>query len=79
LFRLGWRSAADVSHAKPDELTEVAGIPADVAPRIIASARAVEADRRRVAEEAALSEAAAPSVAPDGGAPAPAARPPEGP
>ncbi len=58
LFRLGWRSASDVSHGKPDELAEVPGISADLAPRIIAAARAVEADRRRQADEATLAAAA---------------------
>jgi N utilization substance protein A len=58
LFRLGWRSASDVSHGKPDELAEVPGISADLAPRIITAARAVEADRRRQADEATLAAAA---------------------
>jgi hypothetical protein len=65
LFRLGWRSAADVSHSKPEELAEVAGITAEEAPRMIASARAVEAERRRQAEEAALAAAAQLGVAAD--------------
>jgi N utilization substance protein A len=66
LFRLGWRSAADVSHSKPEELAEVAGITAEAAPGMIASARAVETERRRQAEEAALAAAAQP-VSPEGG------------
>jgi hypothetical protein len=79
LFRLGWRSAADVSHSKPDELVEVPGIDADLAPRLITSARAVEAERRRQAEEATLAAAA---VAPGPGEGADAVSPsstPEGP
>ena len=66
LFRLGWRSAADVSHSKPEELAEIAGITPEAAPRMIASARTVEAERRRQAEEAALAAAAQP-VTTEGG------------
>ena len=68
LFRLGWRSASDVSHSKPDELAEVPGISAEAAPRIVAAARAVEADRRRQIDEAALAAAAVPPGPAEGGA-----------
>jgi N utilization substance protein A len=55
LFKLGWRSAADVANAKPDELASVPGLGgADAAQRIIAAAgRAAEIERARRAEEAA--------------------------
>jgi N utilization substance protein A len=55
LFKLGWRSAADVANAKPEELASVTGIgSADGARRIIASAaRAAEIERKQHAEEMA--------------------------
>jgi N utilization substance protein A len=61
LFKLGWRSAADVADAKPEELTPVSGIGnAEAARKIIANAaRAAEVEKRLAAEEmarAALAE-----------------------
>ncbi len=55
LFKLGWRSAADVAGAKPEELSSVAGIGnAEAAKRIIsAAARAAEVERKQHAEEMA--------------------------
>ncbi len=55
LFKLGWRSAADVANAKPEELAAVAGIgSADAAKQVIASAaRAAEIERKQHAEEVA--------------------------
>jgi transcription termination/antitermination protein NusA len=79
LFRLGWRSAADVSHGKPDELAEVPGITVDAAARIIASARTVEAERRRQAEEVALAAAAGAPGSADGAPQTTTSPPSEGP
>ena len=82
IFRMGWRSAADVSHAKPDELAEVPGITAAAVPRIIAAARVVEAERRRQVEEAAVlaaALAAAASVSVESGPVASTSSTPEGP
>jgi N utilization substance protein A len=55
LFKLGWRSAADVANAKTEELASVPGLGgAEAAQRIIAAAgRAAEIERARRAEEAA--------------------------
>ena len=55
LFKLGWRSAADVAGAKPDELASVAGIgSAEAAKKIIsAAARAAEIERKQHTEEMA--------------------------
>lgn len=78
LFRMGWRSAADVAHAKPDELAGVAGVGgSDVAQKIIgAAAKVAEEERRRLAaekaalaaatSEAALNEAPRESSRPEG-------------
>ena len=55
LFKLGWRSAAEVARAKPEELASVAGIgSAEAAKKIIsAAARAAEIERKQHAEEMA--------------------------
>jgi N utilization substance protein A len=55
LFKLGWRSAADVANAKPEELASVAGIAnPDAARKIISAAgRAAEVERKAHAEEMA--------------------------
>jgi len=64
MFRLGWRSASDLARAKADELLDVAGVTAETAPRIIASAgRVAEVEKRRRIEEAAVAEAAAAAAA----------------
>jgi len=64
MFRLGWRSASDLARAKADELLDVAGVTAETAPRIIASAgRVAEIEKRRRIEEAAVAEAAAAAAA----------------
>ena len=69
LFRLGWRSAADVARAKVDELLDVTGITTETAPRIVAAAaRVAEAEKRRLAEEAAVAAAAAAQAAADAAA-----------
>jgi N utilization substance protein A len=53
LFRQGWRSASDIAQAKPEELVDIVGVAAELAPKIIASAaRVAEAERRRSLEEA---------------------------
>ena len=59
LFKLGWRSAADVANAKPEELASVAGIAGtEAAKRIIASAgRAAEIERKQHAEDVARAQA----------------------
>jgi N utilization substance protein A len=59
LFKLGWRSAADVAGAKPEELASVAGIgSAEAAKKIISSAaRAAEIERKHQAEEMARLQA----------------------
>jgi len=75
MFRLGWRSASDLARAKADELLDVAGVTAENAPRIIASAgRVAEIEKRRRIEEAAVAEAAAAAAAAETEA---ASRPPE--
>jgi N utilization substance protein A len=95
LFKLGWRSAADVAGAKPEELASVAGIGSvDAARKIIpAAARAAEIERKHYAEEmaaraqaerdhaAAAAEAPAATTpgAPGEAAPLAAARSTEGP
>jgi N utilization substance protein A len=55
LFKLGWRSAADVANAKPDELASVTGIGSvEASKAIIASAgRAAEIERKQHAEDMA--------------------------
>jgi transcription termination/antitermination protein NusA len=55
LFKAGWRSAAEVAGAKPDELTSITGIAnVQAAQAIIAAAGpAAEAERVRQAAEAA--------------------------
>jgi len=59
LFKLGWRSAADVGGAKPEGLASVAGIGnAEAAKKIIsAAARAAELERKQQAEEMARLQA----------------------
>ena len=62
LFAAGWRSAAEVAGAKPEELAAIAGVgSADAAKALIAAAaKAAEVERARQAEEAArVAEAAA--------------------
>jgi len=72
-YREGWRSAAEVAGAKPDELATVPGVgSADTAKAIVAAAaKAAEIERVRNAEEAARAarEAAALAEA-EGAAPA---------
>ena len=76
MFRLGWRSASDLARAKADELLDVAGVTAETAPRIIASAgRVAELEKRRRIEEAAVAEAAAAAAASAEGAEGEASRP----
>jgi len=59
LFQAGWRSAAEVATAKPDELASIAGIGASGAAGVIAAAGvAAEIERVRMAEEAARAAAA---------------------
>jgi N utilization substance protein A len=55
LFAAGWRSAAEVASAKPEELAPVAGVGnVEAAKGVIASAaKAAEIERARQAEEAA--------------------------
>ena len=55
LFKLGWRSAAEVAGAKPDELASVAGIGSAEAAKTDhrAAARAAEIERKQQAEEMA--------------------------
>jgi N utilization substance protein A len=55
LFQAGWRSAAEVAAAKPDELVSITGVGgADGAKALIAAAvKAAEIERARMAEEAA--------------------------
>jgi N utilization substance protein A len=55
LFQAGWRSAAEVASAKPDELAAITGVGgADGAKALIAAAvKAAEIERARMAEEAA--------------------------
>ncbi len=90
-YREGWRSAAEVAAAKPDELASVAGVGnVDAAKTIMASAsKAAEIERVRYAEEAArvareaaaLAEAeaaAAAAAAAPGAAPAAEAGAPRG-
>jgi N utilization substance protein A len=61
LFKLGWRSAADVANAKVDEIASVPGLGgAESAQKIIAAAgTAAEIERRVRAEEMARAAAAA--------------------
>ncbi|HVZ71539.1 MAG TPA: transcription termination factor NusA [Polyangia bacterium] len=84
-FREGWRSAAEIAGAKPDELAAVAGVGGTAGAIISAASKAAEIERVKMAEEAArlareaaaLAEAQAqaaaqdPAAAPGAGAPAP--------
>jgi N utilization substance protein A len=65
LFAAGWRSAAEVAGAKPDELAGIAGVGSvDAAKTLIsAAARAAEGERARQIEEAAQAAAAAKEAA----------------
>jgi hypothetical protein len=64
LFQAGWRSAAEVATAKPDELANITGIGAAGAPAVIAAAvKAAEIERARLAEEAARAKEAAAALA----------------
>ncbi len=80
-FREGWRSAAEVASAKPDELSGIAGV-GDAASAIISAAsKAAEIERVRMAEEAAKAREAAAlaeAAAAEAAAAAAAAAPPEG-
>jgi N utilization substance protein A len=60
LYREGWRSAAEVANAKPDELASVPGVGDVAAAKAIipAAAKAAEIERVRYAEEAARAAAA---------------------
>ncbi|HEX4406668.1 MAG TPA: transcription termination factor NusA [Polyangia bacterium] len=60
LYREGWRSAAEVAGAKPDELGGVPGIgqPETVKAIMVSAAKAAEIERVRHAEEAAARAAA---------------------
>src|SRR5262245_181388 len=61
LFQAGWRSAAEVATAKPDELAPIAGIGASGAAGVISAAGvAAEIERTRMAEEAARAAVAPP-------------------
>jgi hypothetical protein len=74
LFQAGWRSAAEVATAKPDELASITGIGAAGAQATIAAAgKAAELERARQAEEAARAakEAAALAEKDAGGSEAP--------
>jgi len=63
LFQAGWRSAAEVATAKPDELASIAGIGASGAAGVIsAAAVAADIERVRMAEEAAARAAVAPTT-----------------
>jgi hypothetical protein len=61
LFQAGWRSAAEVAAAKPDELGAITGVGGtDGAKALIAAAaKAAEIERARMAEEAAAAAKAA--------------------
>ena len=65
LFQAGWRSAAEVATAKPDELASVSGVGgADAAKAMIAAAaKAAEIERARQVEEAARAKEAAAALA----------------
>ena len=65
LFAAGWRSAAEVAGAKPEELAGIAGVGSvDAAKTLISAAsRAAEGERARQAEEAAQAAAAAKEAA----------------
>jgi transcription termination/antitermination protein NusA len=74
LFQAGWRSAADVATAKPDELASITGIGGSGAQAVIAAAsKAAELERARQAEESARAakEAAALAEKAAGGSEAP--------
>jgi hypothetical protein len=65
LFQAGWRSAAEVATAKPEELASIGGVGgAPGAQALIkAAAKAAEVERARVAEEAARAKEAAAALA----------------
>jgi N utilization substance protein A len=69
LFAAGWRSAAEVASAKPEELASVSGVGnVEAAKGVIASAaKAAEVERARQAEEAARAAKEAAALA-EGGA-----------
>jgi N utilization substance protein A len=77
LFKAGWRSAAEVAEAKPDELTSVSGIAGLPAAQALISGAAVaaEVERARLAEEATARVAQEARLLEE----AAAARPPEAP
>ena len=76
MFKEGWRSAAEVAGAKPDELAAVSGV-GDAAKSIIAAAsKAAEVERVRLAAEEAARAAAAEAEAAAGTGAAPAAEAP---
>jgi N utilization substance protein A len=79
LFKAGWRSAAEVAEAKPDELTAMPGLGTAPAAQafITAAAAAAEIEKVRLAEEAAARAATEARLAEE--AAAAAARPPEAP
>jgi N utilization substance protein A len=52
-YREGWRSAAEVAAAKPDELASIAGVGDNAKAIMAAAAKAAELERVRNAEEAA--------------------------
>jgi hypothetical protein len=58
-FREGWRSAAEVASAKPDELSGIAGVGGAAGEIITAAGKAAEIERLRMAEEAARAREAA--------------------
>jgi N utilization substance protein A len=77
LYREGWRSAAEVAGAKPDELAAVPGLgDVEVAKSIVvAAAKAAEIERVRNAEEAARAAREAAALAEAAAATAAAAAP----
>jgi transcription termination/antitermination protein NusA len=79
MFKAGWRSAAEVAEAKPDELTAMPGLGTAPAAQafITAAAAAAEIEKVRLAEEAAARAATEARLAEE--AAAAAARPPEAP
>ncbi len=81
LFKAGWRSAAEVAEAKPDELTAMPGLGTAPAAQafITAAAAAAEIEKVRLAEEAAARAATEARLAEEAVAAAAAAAPPEAP
>ncbi len=79
MFKAGWRSAAEVAEAKPDELTAMPGLGSAPAAQafITAAAAAAEIEKVRLAEEAAARAATEARLAEE--VAAAAARPPEAP